>query len=159
MRTPRGKGGKSDGAATVTILSASPIEEDHSSLKRILTGDCHWANSSWILTRSFDVHSTIVALEQFNVSIVFCETQLTTGTWRDVLSHISALDDPPLLIVTSRRADERLWVEALNVGAFDVLSKPYDTEEVKRATASAWEHWQQRHGIHREHTEKRRREP
>jgi hypothetical protein len=34
--------------------------------------------------------------------------------------------------VTSRLADERLWAEALNLGAWDVLAKPFDADEVIR---------------------------
>jgi FixJ family two-component response regulator len=43
--------------------------------------------------------------------------------------------------VTSRLADEYLWAEALNLGAYDVLAKPFDTSEVMRVVASAWRHW------------------
>jgi FixJ family two-component response regulator len=43
-----------------------------------------------------------------------------------------------MLIVTSRLADEHLWAEALNLGAYDVLAKPFDQEEVIRVLSSAW---------------------
>ena len=42
------------------------------------------------------------------------------------------MDTPPALIVTSRLADERLWAEVLNLGAFDLLSKPFDFDEATR---------------------------
>jgi DNA-binding response OmpR family regulator len=42
----------------------------------------------------------------------------------------ATLTDPPLLIVSSRLADEHLWAEALNLGVFDVLAKPFQSEEV-----------------------------
>jgi DNA-binding response OmpR family regulator len=48
------------------------------------------------------------------------------------------------LIVTSRLADEQLWAEALNLGAHDVLAKPYDHREVTWALYAAWQRWQQR---------------
>jgi len=48
---------------------------------------------------------------------------------------------PPFVIVTSRLADERFWVEALNLGAYDVLATPLDTTEVTRVVSSAWLHW------------------
>ena len=62
-----------------------------------------------------------------------------------MLDEISLLPDPPLFIVTSRLADERLWAEALNLGAWDVLAKPYDTDEVIRIVSVARQHWQDRH--------------
>jgi len=45
------------------------------------------------------------------------------------------------LIVASRLADDRLWAEALNLGAWDVLAKPFDRREVFRSVKSAWQHW------------------
>src|ERR1035441_7972483 len=60
------------------------------------------------------------------------------GTAREMLEHISILPDPPLLILTSRLADERLWAEGLNLGAWDVLAKPFQTEEAIRVVDSAW---------------------
>jgi DNA-binding response OmpR family regulator len=56
--------------------------------------------------------------------VVVCERDLPPGSWKDVLEQVTILSDPPSLIVTSRLADERLWAEALNLGAYDVLAKP-----------------------------------
>jgi DNA-binding response OmpR family regulator len=49
------------------------------------------------------------------------------------------------LIVTSRLADEKLWAEALNLGAYDVLAKPFDRQELVRTANLAWLHWRHRH--------------
>ncbi len=73
-----------------------------------------------------------------------------------MLEYFSRLPDPPLLIVTSRLADEYLWAEALNLGAWDVLAKPFDREEVSRVLGFAWRHWQDRHGIHKATSKQRR---
>jgi len=59
----------------------------------------------------------------------------------DVLEQLRLLPDPPFVVVTSRLADERLWAEALNRGAYDVLAKPFDGTEVIRTISSAWLHW------------------
>ena len=48
--------------------------------------------------------------------------------------------------MTSRAADERLWAEALNLGAYDVLAKPFDRTEVMRVVSMAWMHWTAVHG-------------
>ena len=39
---------------------------------------------------------------------------------------------------------ERLWAEALNLGAYDVLAKPYDPTEVVRSVSLAWLQWTSR---------------
>jgi DNA-binding response OmpR family regulator len=54
---------------------------------------------------------------------------------------LSKLPDSPVLIVSSRTADERLWAEVLNLGAYDVLVKPFDPTEVSRVVGLAWLNW------------------
>jgi DNA-binding response OmpR family regulator len=58
-----------------------------------------------------------------------------------MLAHAGGMNDPPLLIVTSRLADDRLWTEALNLGAYDVIAKPFDRKEVDRILNLAWARW------------------
>ena len=45
------------------------------------------------------------------------------------------------LVVTARLADDQLWAQALNLGAYDVLAKPFDEQEVIRTLSLAWIHW------------------
>jgi DNA-binding response OmpR family regulator len=58
-----------------------------------------------------------------------------------MLDYLSLLPHPPLLILSSRLPDERIWSEALNLGAYDILAKPYDPAEVIRIVSLAWQHW------------------
>jgi hypothetical protein len=66
-------------------------------------------------------------------------------SWRRV-----TFSGPPLLIVPYRLADEYLWAEALNLGAFDVLAKSFDGNEVDRTLGLAWRHRVDHHGVHRQ---------
>lgn len=91
--------------------------------------------------RARGLRSALEVLEKNAIAVVLCERYLLPGTWIDVLEHIGAFESPPLLVVTSRLADEYLWVEALNRGAWDVLAKPFDPSEVLRAVESAWRRW------------------
>ena len=58
-----------------------------------------------------------------------------------MLEQVTILPDPPSVIVTSRLADDRLWAEVLNLGAYDVLAKPFDRTEAIRAVGAAWRAW------------------
>jgi DNA-binding NtrC family response regulator len=87
------------------------------------------------------VRSAMPILQHENVAVVFCESQTATGSWRELLELIGSMNKPPLLIVTSRFADEHLWAEALNLGAYDVLAKPYNAREVERVVGLAHSHW------------------
>jgi DNA-binding response OmpR family regulator len=44
---------------------------------------------------------------------------------------------PPYLIITSRLADDYMWAEVLNLGAYDLLVKPFDPMEVYRVVGFA----------------------
>jgi DNA-binding response OmpR family regulator len=132
----------------VTLLSVGPIEEDHASLEGILkfskcdlVPDCEWK-----LNACPTLASARTALRKLRVPVVVCESDLQPGTWKEVLEELRTLPDPPFLIVTSRLADERFWAEALNLGAYDVLAKPFDRTEVTRIVSMAWLHWKDQHG-------------
>jgi DNA-binding response OmpR family regulator len=83
----------------------------------------------------------MAVLEKKWPPLVLCERDLGLETWRDVLAQTALMAYSPLLIVTSRLANERLWAEALNLGAYDVLAKPFDATEVTRTLNLAWVHW------------------
>jgi DNA-binding response OmpR family regulator len=80
-------------------------------------------------------------LGQHEIAVLICERDLAPETWKDVMAHINTFPNAPSLIVASRLADDRLWAEALNLGAWDVLAKPLDRREVIRSVHSAWRRW------------------
>ena len=121
--------------AALTVVSISPIEEDNSSLEAII------GPSRWRLLKADKLPTALDLLRRHDVSVVLCERDLMPGTWIDILKHIQPTPHPPYLIVTSKFADERLWAEALNLGAWDVLAKPFDRSEVIRTVKVAWDLW------------------
>jgi CheY-like chemotaxis protein len=118
-----------------TVLSVSPIEADHVLLEQI------FGALRWTVHRSVTVRFASTLLGQRRASVVICERDLAPGSWRDILAAATVLPQPPCVIVASRLADDRLWVEALNAGAYDVLSKPFKAEEVIRAAIWATRRW------------------
>ena len=131
---------------SVSLLSVSPISNDHSDLERIVAQPewTKYSASKWRLHRSVTLGSALNALRQSPIPIVICERDLPGGTWIDLLQQTAVLPQPPYVIVTSRLADHQLWAEALNLGAYDVLAKPFDTQEVIRIVSLAWMHWRER---------------
>jgi len=143
--------GDSRGAAVLFVnpnaMDCQPLEEifRESGWKGLIKAGC-------TPTNCVSLASALSELRNGQFAIVLWNDALSGGTWRDGLEQISRLPDPPLFIVTSRLADERLWVEALNLGAYDVLAQPFDAMEVRRVLILAWEHWRDRHGLHRGRT-------
>jgi DNA-binding NtrC family response regulator len=129
------------GSELVPTLSVSPVEEDHDALERLLS------RKNWRIQRANSLISGAAKLRQSRVPVVVCERDLLPGSWREMLAETARLAFPPFLIVTSRLADERLWAEALNVGAYDVLAKPFDAKEVVRVVSLAWLHWKDRYRL------------
>jgi DNA-binding response OmpR family regulator len=127
----------------VPVLSISPIEEDHFLLQNILNRvqDTPDPSCAFTVSSGATLTAALLALQKHQFAIVVCERDLPPGSWKDVLEQVAILPDPPSLIVTSRLADERLWAEALNLGAYDVLAKPFDNTEVMRVVGAAWRAW------------------
>ena len=135
--------------AVVRVLSVSPIEEDHLALNRIFKRSdwSGYTESKWVLHPTLTLESAVASLRASRYPLVLSERDLLPGTWREMLEETVSLPDPPVVIVTSRMADDYLWAEALNLGAYDVLAKPFDANEVIRGLSLAWHHWRERQSI------------
>lgn len=132
---------------TANVLCVEPDNGDRNSLNDIFERSA-WPvcpEMRWDLEARPSIQEAVSALRRKSVAILMCESRTSAGSWREMLDLLSFLNDPPLLIVTSRLADERLWAEALNLGAYDVLAKPYERNEVVRVVSTAWITWQHRH--------------
>lgn len=119
-----------------STLVVSPDEQDEQVLGGILQRD------SWRVRGARTFRQAIEVLRQAErPSVIACERELPDGSWRDLFQFLATkLEDPPPLVVVSRQADEALWAEVLNVGGYDVLTKPFDIEEVHRVMAMARRH-------------------
>ena len=125
----------------VTILSVTPYAEDQFWLQTIIR------HSKWRLYRADRLESALAVLHEQEFGVVLSECDLPPHSWTDILDIVHHVQDAPSLIVTSRLADERLWAEALNLGAYDVLAKPFNRDEVLRSVSLAWLNWHHRHEI------------
>jgi CheY-like chemotaxis protein len=125
----------------VRILSVSPAKEDHVFLAQLFRGRARWPNTfDPVLSRCSSLEQALRSLRRAEFSIVLCDRDVA-GTWQQLMRQIRTMPNTPFLIVTSRLADDHLWAEALNLGAYDVLAKPYDADETVRVITSAWMHW------------------
>lgn len=69
--------------------------------------------------------------------LLLVDAELPDGSWRELLPFVSDSQRPRELIVCSRLGDERLWVEAMALGAFDLIVEPYEEREVLRIIQGA----------------------
>ena len=118
------------------VLLISPFEEDHE-----IFGDL-FRRRGWRLEHASSIGEASALLSENPAAVVITERDLSRGNWKDVLEAMGSMPSPPLLIVISRLADEHLWAEALNLGAYDVLAKPLDHTEIARVLNLAMNHRQ-----------------
>ena len=126
----------------VTVLAVSDSDVDHGCLDQI------FRHSKWRMLSAHSCREALEILESTRIPVVVCEGALPDGSWKSLLNRFAQWSDEPLLIVTSRQADEHLWAEVLNLGGYDVLAKPFDRAEVVRVIGAAWLHWRQRRVAH-----------
>jgi DNA-binding NtrC family response regulator len=84
-----------------------------------------------------DVRQARSRLGAATYPVILTETRLSDGTWIDVLELAHEMGLPSTVIVTDRVADDLLWAEVLNLGAYDLLVQPFDTCEVQRILSNA----------------------
>jgi FixJ family two-component response regulator len=117
--------------ANRTIIGVFPPGEDRTSLINIFGG------SNWKLQFTSTLRETQTALGG-SPGVVISEVRLSDGhCWNDLLHEIQKMECPPPLIVADRLADHSLWAEVLNLGAYDLLAKPFNAEEVHHAVSTA----------------------
>ncbi len=82
----------------------------------------------------------IPTLEETQTALRACPIAVALSDghcWKDILYELQAMSDPPTLIVADRLADEALWAEVLNLGGYDLLTKPFNAREVFHALTTA----------------------
>lgn len=84
----------------------------------------------WTVYRATSCEEAIRFARHARPRVLVCDAELRDGSWRRIWKALSIGPRPPLLIVASRNADERLWSQVLHAGGYDVLVKPFRPEEV-----------------------------
>lgn len=117
-----------------SALLVSHIEVDHRFLEEL------FFQKQWTLARSATVQDAVWLLQRNEIPVVISERDVPGGGWKEILSALQCLRCPPLLVVTSRLADDHLWAEVLNLGGHDVLATPFNTKELVWVLENAWRH-------------------
>jgi DNA-binding response OmpR family regulator len=142
----RPRDSESPSAVRIPALIVSPFEEDHATLRQMLAPPGFGLRSA----RSFREAAPLI--EEF--PIIIAECNLGGCCWKDLWNaiQVSPKRPWPRLIVAADIANDRLWAEVINLGAQDVLAKPFDSAEVHWVVAEAWASWNRERGVRTEST-------
>jgi DNA-binding NtrC family response regulator len=119
----------------VHVLAITPVDSDVQALARI------FSHTAWDFSSATNLSDALATMHDAPAPVVLTETNLPDANWKDVLSAMSTQPNPPYIVVASSAADDLLWAEALNLGAYDVIAKPFRPHEVFRVVGLAWRHW------------------
>ena len=119
----------------VNVLFISPAEQDHTSLQHILD------HTSWRFWPTRNIASAVDTVRRHHIPVVVTTEQLPDGNWKDLLTQLQCLPEPPEVIVMTANADDQLWSDVLWSGAYDVIPKPLRKSEVFRIISLAWRQW------------------
>src|SRR4051794_27141870 len=64
-------------------------------------------------------------LRRDEYEVILTEASLPDGNWHDALRLARECPQDLAVIVTAPPADARLWAEALNLGAYDLIAQPF----------------------------------
>jgi FixJ family two-component response regulator len=118
-------------SVTVLAVASSPVLAE---LRRIL------AHSRWDLFEASSLAETFSLLRRQPLVVLISEAVLPDGGWQQLLRYTLRFPVPPPLVVVAGRADESLWMEVLNRGGYNLLSKPFQDQEVFQVLSHAWMH-------------------
>lgn len=70
--------------------------------------------------------------------LVFTDTTLSDGTWAEVLSLAAKAPAAVNVVVVSRLVDVKLYVEAIERGAWDFIAPPFEAADLAYVVRCAW---------------------
>jgi len=93
---------------------------------------------NWEATSVQSCDEAVPILNQGAMPLVIYDQDLPDGNWRDSLRRIATVPQPICLLLACRSIDPHLLREAVRCHGYDVISKPFRTEEVVRYVSLAW---------------------
>jgi DNA-binding response OmpR family regulator len=123
----------------ITLLLVTAHPEDFTWLSGVLD------RRAWLVFSCGGCAEALREVRRLAPAIVLCERDLPDGNWKRLFAEMQSVERTPLMLVSSRHADESLWAEVLNLGGYDVLQKPFNPAEVTRVLSMARRFWSTPH--------------
>ena len=128
---PRHADSAEESRAAVRLLAILPETQDAEQLRRVAAG------LGWTVAIVGTPAEAMVRLEREPVTAAICDQDLPQEDWRVVMNRIAALPKSPCVLLASRVMDQYLWNEVIQCRGYDVVSKPFQSEELRRVVAFA----------------------
>src|SRR5262249_9556412 len=129
-----------------TALLISPHESDHSYFEGL------FSRTNWKLHQARSSAEAVALLRQCSIPVVIIDEAPEDAGWKELLHALRQSGPLAKLLVATLMASGGLWTEVLNAGAYDILVRPFDQQEVLHSISMAWLAWkcEQNTGSHAE---------
>jgi len=128
----------------VKLVAITQNADDSAELRQVA------ANYGWTISIVESSDAAVAALNEQPTPLVICDRDLPGEAWRDVLAKIAAQPQAVCVLLASSVVDDYLWRQVIRHHGYDVVAKPFQPEELRRAVTFAWS-W--RGWAYRHHTE------
>ena len=115
-----------------TVLVVDDEESVRQSMQRTLRSSCR-------ILEAPDAASALETLRRHAVDVVLLDMRLPDTPGIELLGPIRAMDDSIEVILVTAVREVRVAVEAMKLGAYDYLTKPFDVDELRTQVARAAE--------------------
>ncbi len=117
----------------IRVLVAGLSERSVGDLEKILGGR---------RLRLIEAETFVEAWRRLHEAVfdVLIAAEDSAGGWQDLIAETAAMGPDLPVVLASDKADNRLWVDALSAGAYDVLEMPFHPAETRRVVLAACQH-------------------
>jgi DNA-binding NtrC family response regulator len=119
-------------ATAPTVLVVDDEESVRQSMQRVLRKTCR-------VLEAPDAATALETLGRHAVDVVILDVRLPDAHGIELLGRIRAADDSMEIILVTAVREVRAAVEAMKLGAYDYLTKPFDVDELRTQVGRAVE--------------------
>jgi DNA-binding NtrC family response regulator len=73
--------------------------------------------------------------------VVLCDRDIPDTSWRTAIEDLARVAPKSCVVLVSAVNDEYLWQEVVQHGGFDVIIKPFRSDQIRRRIDDAWLFW------------------
>jgi two-component system response regulator HydG len=114
------------------------VVEDEPNMRKLLL--MHLRGEGYSLVETGSVREGLKALQSNDFDVILTDQRLPDGEGLEILTALSLSGSPTAVIVLTAYGSVELAVETMRKGAFDFLTKPFSTENLKAVVQRAVQH-------------------
>jgi len=111
------------------------VVDDEPNLRRVLRAQLE--RDGYDVHTSEDGEQALSLLTEHHIDLVITDLRMPKVDGMELLRRISALEDPMPVVMITAHGTVDTAVEALKMGAFDYITKPFDQEDVRTIVRKA----------------------